>query len=124
MGAEWPKGVQLFFATIESFLIALVFTACAALVSFLRKHARAFGLVVSVLICGLWLWCAAHWLQPTIDRFRWGFLLWGLGWSAVLVALCLGGIAAVVVCLTIGNGSQAEQKQALIDWWEWERPFD
>ena len=73
------------------------------------RWAHSLGLLTflaSLLFSGACLFLASEMVDYTADCFRWRFIAEGLGMSAVLLGLAIGGVSAVVLCLPIGSGPQ------------------
>jgi hypothetical protein len=94
----------------------LIFTASIAFLAAVRNGDRTLSCIASVLFCGACLFLAFHWLEFTLECFRWHFAVYGLGLSAFVIALCTGGISALMACLPSRPGPGRQGKQLVIGW--------
>jgi len=114
MGIRPSNAVSVVLETAVYGAVGLLFTAGVVLLAAVHNRLRYLSLLASLLFSGGCLFFASGQLDYAADCFRWRFILEGLGMSAVLLGLCIGGISAVVLCLPFGNEPQREQKEARI----------
>lgn len=75
----------------------LLFTSAVAGVVLSRSCLAFLSVGMSVAFCGGCLLVSMYLVQLSICCFRWSFIVWGFGLSAMTLGLCIGGISAAVL---------------------------